>query len=87
MRLLADGMYTEQLAVRRWLAVVFILDAVFDREFGADQCAATHVHQIAVVVQRPDDMTGELGGFGGLEDTPELFGLTGDDFSDTIGQE
>ena len=68
-----------EVAVGRWLPSVLVGDSVLHRQLGADQRLAGDVHQVGVVVERPDDVAGQLGGFGGFQDVAELLGVAGDD--------
>ena len=57
---LPDRVNSVQVTVGRRLAVAVVLDAVLGRQFGADQCLAALVHEVGIVEERPDQMSGQL---------------------------
>jgi hypothetical protein len=80
-------MHVEHVAVGRRLAVALIGDAVLHRQFGTDQRLAADLHEFGVLEQRPDDVAGQLGGLGAVEDVPELLRVARDDIPDPVGQQ
>ncbi len=76
-----------QLSVGRRLSTFFVFDSILDRQFGADQRVPADFHELGVVVERPDDMAGQLGRFGGVQDVPELVGIARDDGANPLGEQ
>ena len=59
-RILNVWRHLEHVAVGSRLFTSFILDAVFERHFRADHRLAAHLHELRIVIQRPDDVAGEF---------------------------
>jgi hypothetical protein len=59
--------HTVEFAVGGRLSPPVIRDAILDRQLGADQRLTAYIDEIGIVVQRPNDMAGQLRSLGGFQ--------------------
>ena len=86
-RELSVGVHAKEITVGRGPASVLVGDPVVGRQLGADESLAGDVDKVRVVVQRPDDMSGQFRCFGCFQDVSELVRIAGDDLADSLREQ